>query len=441
MTRRIGHSIGFFFIFLLLGNGPSFAQQFHTEVRTNKSSVFVGEPIEVTIGVFTTTWFTRGVDLGNISVPGTFTVYFRPVSKSQTINGKQFTGVELIYNVFPYEAEDFVFPSLEIEVESPAVGDFVGVKHIVRSAERAISVKPVPAEFKRSEWLVAQNLNVRESWSGNKSQVKVGDVLVREINRVAAGTVPELIPPTEWNSIPGVSQYPSRSEVESNKTKAAISATRIEKTRYLFEKEGEVVIPEKVFTWYNPYQKKLYKRTVKASTIQVRANPNLGVLNSVRDSLQAEQEVLVAEIQEKGPLTILGLTWQLFLLSLGLFLVLAMACWVFGRKLYKQYQLKRSAYLNSELYYFRQFKKALNESNRTETGRALYRWVDELYLKEPSLDYFAKAFGDATLVAEVQNIHSGKVNLANWEKARKRWLAQVEVSEPKPSATLWINPS
>ena len=272
-----------------------------TEVRLNKSSVYVGEPVEVTVSVFTSTWFTKGVDLQNIKVNGAFTVYFRSLSTSKQINGKTYAGVEMYYNIFPYDDEDIGFPSLEINVETPDDGGYKGVAHIVKTKSKNISVKPVPVGFNKSEWLVTSVLQVQESWSGDLSKVKVGDVLVRKITRKASGTVSELMPPIVWDTLPGVSLYPYRSEVENQKTKTDISASRSDVIRYLFEKEGEITIPQKELTWWNPVQNKLYKRTLKAQKIQVAPNPDLGMIASIRDSLSASiQTDLILILMKKN---------------------------------------------------------------------------------------------------------------------------------------------
>ena len=95
-----------FLLFVVLSLQSLTAQQIWGEARLNKSSVYVGEPVQVSVTVYTSTWFTKGLDLGNIKVNGAFSVYFRPVSKSFQRNGKNFAGVELIYNVFPFSEDN-----------------------------------------------------------------------------------------------------------------------------------------------------------------------------------------------------------------------------------------------------------------------------------------------------------------------------------------------
>ena len=152
-----------------------------SEVSINRKSVYVGQPVEVSVGIFTPTWFTQGVNFGNIKVNGAFTVYFRSVSTSKKINGKNYAGVVAIYNVFPYDDEDLVFPSLEMVVETPNEGGFKGIKRSVKTKSRNIDVKAVPNGYNANDWLVANNVNVNESWQGDLKTVKVGDVVQRTV--------------------------------------------------------------------------------------------------------------------------------------------------------------------------------------------------------------------------------------------------------------------
>jgi hypothetical protein len=425
----------------------TFAQTIWADVTLNKSSVYVGEPVSVSVKVYTSTWFTTGLDLGNIKVQDAFSVYFRPVSTSFQRDGKNYAGVELIYNVFPYETGDVTFPVLDVEVESPAPGDFKGKKHTVKTKEKTIKVKPAPASFASSEWLVAGGLSVSDHWNVAPKQVKVGDVLQRQISRTAYGTVSELIPPIAWDSLPGVSEYPSRSAVSNNKDKTSISASRTETMRYLFEREGEVIIPEMVFTWYNPAHEKLYKRTLKAVTIQVEPNPDLGVLATVRDSLAQEQAEILEETAEAEPKKILGMSPKRFALLVAICLSVLFLLIVIIKKVLTVYHDRRLAYLNSERYYWDLFKHEYLKEESSSALKSLYRWLDELQLDEPTIAHFVDAYGSVRLkTAFTQGISTGKLAtsllqkslIGEWTQARSNYL-NAGLRSLKGSS-YWINP-
>src|SRR5690606_34578512 len=103
----------------------------------------------------------------------------------------------------------------------------------------------------------------------------VGDVLQRTIVRSAGGTLSEFIPAQSWDSVPGVSIYPTRPKVETTKTKTYVSAKRTEAVNYLFEKEGEIVLPKIEFVYWNYNTKKSYKKVIDSTVIQVAPNADL----------------------------------------------------------------------------------------------------------------------------------------------------------------------
>jgi hypothetical protein len=119
-------------------------QRIWSNVTLNRTSAYVGQPVQVTIEVYTSTWFTTGIDPGNIQVEGAFTIYFRPVSTSIQVEGKTYAGVKLLYHVFPHRSGDLMFPSLNLTVHSPPEGQFKGVERAMSTNEKPIRVKPIP---------------------------------------------------------------------------------------------------------------------------------------------------------------------------------------------------------------------------------------------------------------------------------------------------------
>jgi len=418
------------------------------DVTINKSSVYVGEPVEVSVSIFTSTWFTEGINPGNIKVNDAFTIYFRSLSMSKQINGKTYAGVIMYFNVFPYDEKNIEFPALEFTVKTPDDGGYKGVKRVVKTPSRIIKVKSVPPGFNRSQWLVTSNMTVSDNWSNNKNEVKVGDVLERKITRNVSGTVSELISPISWDSIQDVSLYPTRSEVKNNKSKSAISATRTDGTRYLFEKEGTVEIPEMVLNWWNPYAKKLYKRTLKSRTIKVMPNPNLGMLATMRDSLKVSIPVVPGGIEAAESLTIFGLSTKQFILFLGSLLVVLYVLFRIAKKVYRKLKIKRASYKISEAYFFKQFLKVLKKENSNEIMNALYQWIDKLQLGEPTVHYFVSEYAKNELSQDlvqmmntINNKQSLKLKLRTkpWKEARLKFLNATKNDSTKDSYD-WVNP-
>lgn len=418
-----------------------------SKVEFNRNTVFVGQPVEVTVSVFTSTWFTSGVDPGNIKVNGAFTVYFRSVTETKKIEGKTYAGVNMIYNVFPYEEGEIEFPSVTFQVETPDEGDYKGKPRTVKTSPRTIKVSPVPSGFDRSAWVVTTSLSVKDNWKGNKSTIKVGDVLERTIERTLSNTVAELIPPVNWDSTEKVSLYPTRSNLVNNKSKSAISATRTDGMRYLFLEEGEVTIPEHIFTWYNPYQRKLYKKTLKAQTFTVAANPDLGMLKTVSDSLALEELANSEEAALENP-TILGMSYKKFTLTalsvLGILAILA----IITIRIWRWVKIQRTQYLNSERYYFKCFKDILRSRNPSKILNALYSWLDKVDYEGHTVVDFINEYGSNDILQELTKIEEAINNREQlnfipqsrvWDILRKNYLKTVESRHLRVKRT-WINP-
>lgn len=433
-------------IILFLVTSNLFAQGVFSTVASNKSEVYVGEPVAITVSVYTPTWFTQGVDIGNLTVNGAFTVYFRSVSTSRKINGQNYAGIQFIYNVFPFEEQDIVIPALNFEVESPKVGGYKGIRRKVQSKEKVIKIKPIPPDIDRNQWFVTGGMTVRENWTGNRNAVKVGDVLERTITRNTRNTLAELIPPIIWDSIPSVSSYPIRPNVNTNKTRTDISAIRTDGVKYLFEEEGDIILPDMEFSWWNPYQKKYLKRTIKGRTISVKPNPDLGILRTIKDSLNVKQALINTEEDEMEAKTYFGLSQkQLLVLLVVLGVVLAILI-RFLLKARKAFIRERKEYRTSETYAFRRFLSAVSSKKSHLILPSLYRWISHLQLGEPTLKAFAAKAQFAPLNTEIDQLEKqlndqpGKsidLDKTIWRKARKSFLN----AKKKPQkVNSWINP-
>jgi len=432
------------FLYLLLGFAQIGMSQKHlfSEVEIKKSSAYVGEPIEVVISAYTSTWFTKGVDIGNIKVDGAFTIYFRSVSNSMKIDGQTYAGVKLYYLVFPYDDKDLEFPSLEIKVETPDLGDYKGKSRTIITQPKTIKVKPTPSGIAADEWLVTTNLIVKETWSGNRKNIKVGDVLQRTIERAASNTLSELIPPIKWDTVSHLSLYPTRSSVENIKTKTAINGTRREGVRYLFEKEGDIQVPELVFTWWNPVEKQLFKKTLPGFKVNVQPNPDLGMLTTLQDSLN-KKSIKTIGLEESKTEGFLGLSWWQLLFLLAVFLlIIYMLIKVFH--LLKQFHYKRrEAYIASERHFFDLFIRAIKGNNQNLVVNSMYRWLDQIELDEPTAIGFANTFGTTQLVQELEGLNGRidaqniKFDTRNWKVARKNYLLNTKQI---PENNKWINP-
>ncbi len=426
------------------------AQSLISYTYLNHETAYIGQPVQLTVSVYTNTWFTTGVDVGNIQVEGALTVYFRSVSNHKTFSGKSYSGVDFIYNLFPTKPGDITIPELTIHVESPKPGGYQGIKHVVKTKPKILKVTDIPIGFDPNNWLVSSSLNISETWNTPLNNVKVGDVLQRTIVRSAGGTLSEFIPAQSWDSVPGVSIYPTRPKVETTKTKTYVSSKRTETVNYLFEKEGEVVLPKIEFVYWNYNTKKSYKKVIDSTVIQVAPNADLDMLATIKKQLEQEQEQ--AEAVEDKPFLIFGMSPKRFLLVLvlgllALYIAIKLTVW-----LVKTTKKAYHNYIHSERYLFQKVLRGLRKKDVHDFYVRLNVWVLHLDLKEHHFDYFLKTYGTTDLKKSYQQLnvdlfekatkqgtdyHSILVGL---KASRKNYFNQQKADKTLTLDANWLNP-
>lgn len=427
----------------------SYGQQLISYVSLNTDNAYIGQPVQMTVSVYTNTWFTSGVDVGNINIEGALTVFFRSVSNSKKFRGKQFAGVDFIYNVFPTKSGELLIPELTIHVETPKPGNYKGLKRTVKTNSKIINVNDVPVGYDPNNWLVSNSLNITENWNTSLDNVKVGDVLQRSIRRYAGGTLSEFIPAQQWDSVPGISIYPTRPKVKTHKTKTSVSAERIEVVNYLFEIEGEVVLPKIEFVYWNFRYKKFYKKVIDSVLIKVLPNADLEMLKGIKKELEQKTEVQLQE--EERPYLIFGMSPKRFVFLLVISLILIYVLIKLGVHFIKWINAKRHSYLNSEQYRFKHVLRAIKKEDSMAILNSFKVWVMYLEIETNTIDGFLKHFGSEGLIVEYSKLKGSLFNVTSknkvtnydklyksLKKSRSRYYNSFLNQDSKNSN--WLNP-
>ncbi len=422
MNRGWKHIVSILSIVLMLvvAEKESFAQKIDAFARVSVSprEGVVRQPYKVNISVYSSTWFAKPLQFANLRIDNAFIIPFtRTVSGINYINNKKYATLTFYYLVFPYNTGTLTIPELEINASIPPEGDYKGQAHVIRTKAQRIKVNAVPSAKDELVWMVAKNISVKEIWSKALESLKVGDVVEREITISANGTLPTLIQPLKIEKPELVSIYPKEPELQDKRNNQDVNGVRTEKYSYLFEEEGKVFIPEEEFLWWNPQTKRVYKRTIPERKLSILANPDLAMLESLKDSLLAMSASVDLQAEEKP------IPW----VQIGIFVVLVFLILYIGRKTillvvgHKKEQ--RAIYYESEAYYFKKIQQALSSNNTNEFIRALYVWFDKARKPEQNaaIYYFLNSEEKELLENLVQN---NDASLTSEQKKKLSLLSQ-----------------
>ena len=412
-------------IILLFQIGIKAQPHAFAKTEISKTEAYKGEALELKITVFTSTWFTKGVNPGNIKIEGAFTIYFRSLPTTGQINNKTYAALSMFYKVFPYESGKLKIPPIEISVETPDQGDYKGKKRILKTTAKTVYIKELPVNEPNTIFFVAPKVRIEEKWSNTGNTVLTGEILQRSISINAENTLSQLLPDIIFDTIAGVSIYKNRAVSDTKKSRTAISSFKTQTVNYLFEKESEIIIPQIIIQWFNPLNGKIYQRKLKERKFTVDANPDMSLISSLKDSLNRINQQTEPSDNKDEEFKFMGLKlWQLSIGIIIAILIFYTLIKLFIRVL-KTIKSHRKAYKLSEEYYFKLFIKAIKTANKTDILNSYYLWLLKFQIKS-SIDLMSGIENSKHKKEISKIINKGQLqnlNIKTWKEIRKNMVS------------------
>ena len=335
-------------------------------------NVVVEQPVKVKVKAYSATWFAKPLTFQNLKVEGAFVQSFKQtVSSIDYVDGKKYACLEFYYMLIPYYEGKITFQALNISTSIPPVNEYRGKEVILTTKPIVLTVNPIPENADKNRWLVASNVNIQNRWSGNISDLKMGDVITRTITITANGTLPSFIDEPAIGDIEFGNIYTTEPRFVDQRDNKSLNGKRIDVYSYLLEEEGEFVVPEVEVSWWNPYAKRYFKRKLPEYTLVVKDNPGLASLQHLKDSLNALNPAYAEDLelqQAKKP-------WTFYLkhaIVIAILVLLIRLLYGSYKSLIKNISNRNKAYKQSERYHF---KKALQQNEAKSFLNKLYYWT------------------------------------------------------------------
>ena len=376
----------------------------------NKNNVMVGEPLVVTISVYTSTWFTKPPIFEEIQIKGALLVRLeqRSGAKTVTIGRKQYPAIEQHFVIYPNAIGENTLPSFKVKTTSPPEGDYKGLERTVATKERKFMVQGPPEGMDTSKWLTAYDVTISETWDKPLNNITAGDVLERRISIRASGALAAAIPPLDSTNIEFGTIYPKTPLLGNFQNSASFTGSRTEITNYLIEKDGTFTIPETSISWFSLRTKQLESTKLEAIEIEVATNPDLAFILTRQKELQAElAKEEIPEILEEKPFEFFGLNWWQLLLSILASLSVLKLSYDKIRAIQFQNKKRNKEKLASEEHYFQLVGEACKKGETKSFLRQLMFWYDRFRTEKykPEFSDFAMKSKDEVLSEKLDVIN------------------------------------
>ena len=196
---------------------------------------------------------------------------------STQVNGVNYSVTERKYAMFPQKSGRLTIKPLVLTAEvltaaRPGFNGFFNAQQskTKRIASKAITldVKPVPATFTGKHWLAAQQLVLKQEWSGDTQQMKVGEPLTRTLTMLAQGATVGQLP--ELNALSAddrLKTYPDQPVLQEQKKADGLRAFREEKIALIPSQAGSYTLPAIEIPWFNTESNKMELASIPAVTL------------------------------------------------------------------------------------------------------------------------------------------------------------------------------
>ncbi len=183
------------------------------------------------------------------------------------INGVNYLVTERKYAIFPQKSGSLTIKPLVLTAEvvantRPNFNGFFNSQMTrtrkVLSKSVTLDVKPAPATFTGKHWLSADQLVLKEEWSGDNQQMKVGEPLTRTLTLLAKGTTVGQLPELNTGKINDqLKTYPDQPVLREQKKPEGLIAFREEKIAIIPSKAGFYKLPAIEIPWFNSQSQKM----------------------------------------------------------------------------------------------------------------------------------------------------------------------------------------
>jgi hypothetical protein len=209
-------------------------------------------------------------------------------------------------------------------------------------------------------------LEVEQTWTGDLEELRVGDSLRRTLTQRVTDSVAMVLPRPELVAPTGVSVYPERPEITTESQRGVLSGRRVDAATFVFEREGDVVLPDVELVWWNLKGGRLERELLAGISLTVGANPDLAA-----DQISAPED---GDEPADAPPPARGFPW-IGLLCTALLLALGFVL-VRHRKNLMAIARYRVIPEDPERDAWRHLRDAAASGDPTATFAAVLRWLD-----------------------------------------------------------------
>ncbi len=197
---------------------------------------------------------------------------------TSVIDGDRVGVYERTYTVQPEKAGELVIPGQRFQataiVQDPSY-PYTSRRQMISANTKPITLNilPIPAQYPAAPWLPAEQLTLKEHFSADPADWKVGDPITRTLIVDTKGMSASQIVLPDLPQPAGLKQYPDQPEHQDIPSSTGVSGQFQQSIAMVPTREGKLVLPEIRIPWWNTRKNQLEYATLPEKTLTISANP------------------------------------------------------------------------------------------------------------------------------------------------------------------------
>jgi hypothetical protein len=363
----------------LVGGSAEAAEDVILRTSTEPAEAWVGQRVRLNIEVLGADGWAQIPDLPEIEIPGAYVMRTESqgVRLNESIGRTNYTGQRYQLSIYCQRPGTLEIPPMPVTAVLKQWGINAEETPYELTTPPTSLVCKVPPGAEGIQGLISTTrLEAEQTWSSQPDTAAPGDAVTRTISLSADDVSAMAFPPMQHPEIEGVAIYPGQPSVNDQTDRGALRGRREESVTYVFEKPGEVALPEIVLSWWDIGNQRL--RRIELPGLEIAVEGELAPEPAVEPAVAVEEPE-----PSRGPL----IAATVLVIVLGLWLGLRLGRW---------YQASRQARLESEPFAFRQLNTALRGQDAHAISASIMRWLDRLDPgpRPARLDLFLADHGD-----------------------------------------------
>ncbi len=212
----------------------------------------VGQQVDLTIEVATRTWFTGGTRIKIPEVNNLVVLQRDAFAANLNLReqGQTWVAQRWSLQLYPQQAGIYLLPSIALTV-SVNDGSGSSVKGELETDELGFEAVIPEAMSNAEQWLAAPVFEVSEELDRPLEGLNAGDAIRRNITFRAEKLTAMMLPSVEAAAPDGLAAYQELPKLTDKSNRGKASAERREEIVYVVEREGQYLLPELSFHWWN----------------------------------------------------------------------------------------------------------------------------------------------------------------------------------------------